>query len=623
MSVPVFRALLVLLLLTPGGAAVAQGAPPVSYRVSFEGAAHHWVEVDVTFAGLDPAPLRARMSRSSPGRYASHDFAKNVFHAAAFDGANRPLTIARPEADEWRVAGHDGTVRLVYRIFGDHADGTYMGVDTTHAHLNMPATFMWAAGLEMRPIRVTFAPPPGSNWQVGTQLFPTANAFTFTAPNLQYFMDSPTELADLRAGTFQVADRTGRPATFRVLVHGDGSQADVDALVGLVQRVVAEHVALFREFPAFEPGHYTFLLDLVPWAHADAMEHRNSTVVSIPGLSLRTEESRRVALPAISHEFFHVWNVERIRPADLEPFDFTRANVSCCLWLAEGFTEYYGALLLVRAGLSDDLSLDAVRTVVNGSGRLVRSPVEMSQYAPFADAAVANDATDRARSFISYYTYGEAIALALDLALRSRTDGARSLDDYMRALWQAYGRPADPRAGYVRRPYTLGDLRDTLAEVAQDRAFADEFFDRHVEGRQAPDYERLLAYAGFAVQPFAPGRGWVGDVALREGRGGLEVGVGRPGATSLVPFGTPLYDAGVDAGDLIVRIDGRPATMALWTSIAGRPPGDRIVLLVRRRDGQEISTPVEVRLDPRVVVAPVGALTPAQRAFRDAWLGAG
>jgi predicted metalloprotease with PDZ domain len=601
-----------------------QDGPPVIYRVTFDGAAHHWIEVEATFGGLGSEPLRARMSRSSPGRYATHEFAKNVFSFSAFDGAARPLSVQRSHPDEWIVSGHDGTVRVVYRLFGDHADGTYMGVDTTHAHLNMPATFLWAVGLEDRAIHVTFVPPGGSGWRVGTQLFPIESSpYAFTAPNLQYFMDSPTELADWTEASFRVDDPTGRASTFRLLVHGGGSVDDVKQLATLVERVVRAHASVFGELPVFEPGHYTFLLDLVEWADGDGMEHRNSTSIVIPGLSLSSPDGRRLALSTISHEFFHVWNVERIRPADLEPFDFTHANVSCCLWLAEGFTEYYGQLLLVRAGLSDEVPVGGVAAVTNGSGRLVRSAVRMSEHAPFADAAVANDRTDRSRSYISYYTYGEALALALDLSLRGRTEGRRSLDDFMRQLWQVHGAPLDPRPGYVSRPYTLADLRAALADVAGDRLFADDFFTRYVEGRELPDFAALLAAAAYAVQPYAPGRGWIGTVAVAGAEGALRVGAGS--GPPLVAFGTPLYDADVDFGDVIREIDGRPATVAAWNAISQRAPGDVVRLTVLRRDGRVVSTDVRVAADPRIIVVPIEATgrspSAAQRAFRAAWLG--
>src|SRR5688500_12577286 len=166
------------------------------------------------------------------------------------------------------------------------------------------------------------------------------------------------------------------------------------------------------------------------------MEHRNSTVVS--GRALTN------GIGTASHEFFHAWNVERIRPADLEPFDFTDADVSSALWMAEGFTQYYGQVTLARAGPTPFEQAakgmgGIADAIVNGSGRGVRSPVEMSRHAPFVDAAASIDVSDFGRSFISYYTYGAGIALGLDLTLRERSGGKVTLDDYMRRLWTKYG----------------------------------------------------------------------------------------------------------------------------------------------------------------------------------------
>ena len=615
----------VLLLAALMAPSARQDGPPIFYHVTFEGAAHHWLRVEATFTGVGAAPFRVRMSRSSPGRYATHEFAKNVFAFDAFDGAGRPLPVERSHPDEWVVGGHDGTVRIEYRLFADHADGTYAAIDTTHAHLNMPAVFMWAPGLETRPIRVTFVPPEGSGWQPATQLFPAAAPFEFTAPNLQYFLDSPVELAAFEQASFEARDAGGRTATIRLFVHGGGSRRGVADLASLVERMVAEHVKVFGELPPFDTGEYAFLLDFVEWADGDGMEHRNSTSISIPGVSIDTLQGRRFALSTISHEFFHAWNVERIRPSDLEPFDFTRPNVSCCLWFAEGFTEYYGSLLLVRAGLSDELPLESAATLANHSGRLVRSAVGMSQYAPFADAAVSDDPTDRSRSYLSYYTDGEALALALDLSLRTRSGGRRTLDDFMRRLWQLHGAAVDPRPGYVSRPYTMADLRAVLAEVSGDRAFADAFFDRHVEGRDLPDFAALLAPAGFALEPLAPGRGWIGEVSVSPAQaGGVRIGAGGLGPP-LVPFGTPLYEAGVDAGDTVRALDGETATVAAWNGLAMKKPGEVVSLTVVRRDGRTDMVNVTIASDPRVVVRPFEAagrsLTTEQRAFRRAWLG--
>lgn len=600
-----------------------QADPSIAYTVSFPEPEHHWLQVEARFTGLGTAPLRARMSRSSPGRYAVHEFAKNVSNVEAFDAGGRRLRVVRPDVDEWRVDDHGGSVRLVYRVFGDQADGTYLAVDTTHAHLNMPAVFMWAVGFDDRSLAIRFEPPPNSRWTVGTQLFPTADPFTFTAPNLQYLMDSPTELAALKESFFAIPDG-GRQVRFRLLAHTAADHSDLDALAVLVERLVREARAVFGEFPDFEPGHYTFLLDYTPWVDDDAMEHRNSTYISDSSASLTTPSGRLRALDAIAHEFFHVWNVERIRPAGLEPFDFTRQNITCCLWLAEGFTQYYGPLILRRAGLSTVLPVGAVPAVMTSTAGLVRSAVEMSEHGPFADAGVANDADDRARTYISYYTHGAALALALDLSIRERSNGQRSLDDFMRRLWERYGRATGSRPGDVPRPYTLSDLRRELGEVVGDAGFADGFFDRHIEGRETADYQRLLGLAGFSVGRRAPDRGWIGNVAVQEAGNGLLVGGERKtGPGSVTALDTPAYRAGLDRGDVIVEIDGVPATVASWNAIGDRRPDDRVSLTIARRDGTRQVLTAALVSDPSVQIRPAeaaGLLTPAQRAFRQAWL---
>lgn len=607
-------------------AAVHAGAQgdAVTYRVTLPEPEHHWLQVDATFPAIGPGPLVVRMSRASPGRYAVHEFAKNVFRFEAFDGGGRPLAAERVGADAWRVDGHDGTVRAVYRVFGDVIDGTYLAVDPTHAHINMPAAFVWADGLDHRPIRLEIEPPPERAWRVATQLFAGADPWTFTAPNLQYFMDSPVEVSDLVTSTFDAVAPDGGRREFRIAAHSDGRQADIDALASSVERLVREHAAVFGAFPEFEPGAYTFLLDFVGWAGGDGMEHRNSTSISYPGLSMRTAAGRSEALAIISHEFFHAWNAERIRPAGLEPFDFSRENVTCCLWLAEGFTEYYGDLLLTRAGFASGAPLDVVTGLVNAPGHGVRSAVEMSEQAPFADAGVANDLNDRSRTYVSYYTQGAALALALDLSIRERSGGRLSLDDYMRRLWRAFGAPRGSAPGYVARPYGLDDLRAELAALTGDEAFARAFFARYVEGRETPNFARLLALAGFIVAPLAPDNGWIGNVGVAAVGDGLAVGRDASGRRSLVPFGTPLYRAGIDEGDVIRRIDGQPATPALWAAIARRAPGSRVEMAVERRDGAVQDVTVVVERDPRIRVVSTDAngrtLTVEQRAFRSAWL---
>jgi len=608
----------------------AQNRSAVQYTVTFPEPEHHWMQVEITFTNLDTRrPLDVRMSRSSPGRYAVAEFAKNVFWAEAYDGKGQKLPYARPDADIWRVSGHDGTVRFRYRVFGDYPNGTYIGIDTTHARLQMPAAFMWGVGHENNPMRITFAIPPALGWKIGTQLYATEDANTFTAPNLQYFMDSPTELSNFLTSAFTVANPDGSVARFRLVVHADGSQSDVDELANMVQRLVREQMAVYGEFPKYEPGNYTFLLDYVPWGAGDGMEHRNSTSISSTNVSITTPQGRQQAVGTISHEFFHNWNMERIRAAGLEPFDFTRENVTCCLWEGEGFTQYYGPLLVTRAGIGGDRSAAVLRAavdVINAPGRAVRSPVQMSEYAPFGDGAISVDSTDATRTFLTYYTYGAGIALALDFSLREMSGGKQSLDDYMKLLWKEHGKDG-AQPGLVARPYTLKDLRDHLAALTGNRKFADDFFDKYVEGREAPDYSHLLALAGYSLEMAADGAGWIGNVPVSQTANGLTVGLmgqsrGGPARLFPVPFNTPLYDAGIDSGDTVKSVDGQPATLALWNDIAKKKPGESVTLQVVRRGGEVVTRVVTVKPDPSArQVTSMRALSPAQQMFRESWLG--
>ncbi|MGH9254400.1 MAG: M61 family metallopeptidase [Vicinamibacterales bacterium] len=609
----------VLVFLTVAVPTLALAQAPVSYRLSFPEPEHRWMQVDVSFDELPAGPLELRMSRSSPGRYALHEFAKNVFDVRVTDPTGRPLATLRPTPHQWNVTAHSGRVRVTYRVYGDRIDGTYLAVDSTHAHINMPAALMWARGLETRPATVRFEPPSGSGWRVGTQLMPGADAFTFTAPNLQYLMDSPTEVSAFGLRTFTVADVPASPV-FRLIVHHTGTDAELDALAADVQKIVREARHVFGEYPAYEGNTYTFIADYVPWADGDGMEHRNSTILTS---AAPIRANRTGLLDTISHEFFHGWNVERIRPRSLEPFNFEDANMSGELWLGEGFTSYYGPLVLLRTGLTqvDDFAAemtDVVNTVTNSPGRRVRSAEEMSRLAPFVDAAVSVDRTNFDNTYISYYTWGAAIGLGLDLTLRDRSAGKVTLDHFMRALWQKHGKPGGKVAGYVDNPYTVADLKAALAAVSGDVAFADDFFARFIQGHEVVDYTRLLDRVGFVLRPVAPGVASAGELRLQDVQG-------RARVVAPVPFGSPAYAAGLEHDDVILAVAGMDVGSAIEfeRAIRQQKPGTEVSLVFERR-GARMTGRMRLVADPRLEVVRAEAvgrvLTAEQRRLRDGWL---
>lgn len=586
-------------------------AQTTRYEVSFPNAAHHEAEIVATFSQLSAAPLRVRMSRSSPGRYATHEFAKNIYRVKATDGGGVPLATVRVDSDAWEVLTHGQTVRVSYTLFGNRTDGTYADIDPVHAHLNMPATFLWAKGLENYPFTVAFQPPANSGWKVATQLKPTEQPYVFTAPHQQYFMDSPTELSTFSLREWTVTNPDRKLLTLRLAIHHDGTEKDVEEYLNMVKKVVREEQAIYSELPNYDFNAYTFLQDVLPGNSGDGMEHRNSTIIS-DNASLKT--AKQELLSTVAHEFFHGWNVERIRPKTLEPFDFERANMSGELWFAEGFTNYYGELTLARAGFYDAQryaqSLSGqLNAVLNSPGTYAFSPVEMSQQAPFVDAATAVDPTNFANVFTSYYPYGCVVALALDLSLRS---GFRNLalDDYMQAVWQAHGK--------TEKPYTMADLQQILANVTHDSTFVNVFFRKYVRGHEVADYRMLLAKAGFLLRKARPGVPYLGQ------------SVGVEGEKVVIAAGTligsPLYQAGLDRGDVIVSLDEVPLRNAddYQMVLAKHQPGNVVSIRYEHR-GTTRNASVTFVEDPLLEVVPYEnasmSLTGEMKTFRANWLG--
>ena len=512
----------------------------IVYDIRFENAVHHEAEISIRFEDLGPEDLRIRMSRSSPGRYAVHEFAKNVYSFSAADGEGKALTIKRPSPHEWVISGHDATVVVNYTLFANHGDGTYSQVDETHAHLNIPATFAYAPDYADRPVELRIHPREDLGWKVATQLkFLGDNRFY--APDNYYFMDSPIEVSNHEVKSFDVKSGD-RKATIRFALHQENGYEGFDPYFGKVEAVVREQMQVFGELPDFDFGSYTFLACYSPNVDGDGMEHRNSTVITSTRSLAGGGQERNIG--TVAHEFFHAWNVERIRPGSLEPFNFEDANLSGELWFAEGFTSYYTYLTLRRAGIMSKESYvrDLGRVlsyVINSPGRDLFSPVEMSYQAPFVDAATSVDEVNRENTYTDYYTYGNVLGLALDLSLR-RMDDEKNLDDFMRLVWERHGKN--------ELPYTLEDLRTLLSEYSSAE-FADTFFSDYVFDSKLPDFKSLLASFGIRFEKANPDKPHLG--ASIDASGGTWLIASNP------TRGSALYQVGLSKGDQIRSIDGR------------------------------------------------------------------
>jgi predicted metalloprotease with PDZ domain len=568
-----------------------------TYEISFDNAVHHEAKINVSFPNVKSHELVVSMSRSSPGRYAIHEFAKNVYAFMATDSKGNKLEVTRKDPYSWNITGHDGTVNVEYLLFGNRADGTYSQIDNTHAHLNMPATFMYAEELQHRPIEITFNTPEGSNWNVATQLKPT-KANTYMAPDLYYFMDSPTELSDFSLREFKMDGKN-----IRFALHHNGTDAEFDEYFDQVKRIVEQEKQVFGELPAYDYGEYTFIACYLPNASGDGMEHRNSTILTdTEGLA---EGGMKNNIGTVSHEFFHSWNVERIRPNDLEPFDFSKANMSGSLWFAEGFTSYYTNLILHRANI---LTAEEYVKSLNGTFNYVWNspahqffnPIEMSYQAPFVDAATSVDPVNRENTFISYYSYGSVLGLALDLDLRSK---GLNLDDFMKQVWNTYGK--------TEVSYTIEDLHESLDKYA-GAGIADKFFGNYIYKSEMPKYAELFKTVGLKLTQDMD-KGYFG-ASLKANENSIQI-------SSNPKNGSPAYMANLSSGDIITSVNGTAiSSMKDWENIIDKSKSGTKLELSFTRDTKEEKTKVTLSKDPTYVISiDENADKKAQKA-RELWL---
>jgi predicted metalloprotease with PDZ domain len=406
-------------------------------------------------------------------------------------------------------------------------------------------------------------------------------------------MDSPTEISNHSVRTFEVDGQN-----IHFVLHHNGTEAELDTYFEKVKKVVLEQNEGFGEWPQFDYGNYYFLACYIPNASRDGMEHRNSTILTTTR-SLSGEGMER-NIGTVSHEFFHAWNVERIRPKSLEPFDFEEANMSGELWFAEGFTSYYTNLMLCRADLisQENYIKGLSRTfnyVWNSPGRQFFTPIEMSYQAPFVDAAKSVDPVNRNNTFISYYSYGSALGLALDLSLRQHD---LNLDDYMKLVWNKYGKN--------EKPYTISDLHNTLKEFA-GADFGDAFFNNYIYKSGMPDMKGLFESVGVALTQNP-------DAVL------FGADLNRNNVISEnTKMGSSAYNAGLEKGDKIIQIGSYVLNDDIDTVLKHFKPEDE-VKVIYERFGVTKETQLKFVASPSYAITLDVKATKTQITARNQWL---
>lgn len=554
----------------------AGGSLEISYRLAFPQPHTHLYEVTLTIGRVGRGEIEVSMPTWTPGSYLQREFARHVQDFAASDGNGQPLSWTKSDKATWRVrsgasAGNLRTVKVFYRVYANELATQTSHLDADHAYFNGTSIFMYVVGAKDQPHRLKFEPPAG--WQVTTPLglAPDADGY-FTAPNYDVLADSPTEIGTHRVLTFSVRNKV-----HRVSIYGRFN-FDEKRLTDDLAKIVEENAKLFGSLP-YE--HYQFLIAVQPGI-GGGTEHINSNISMTSPEAFASEAGYRRFLGLESHEFFHTWNVKRLRPVALGPFDYQRENYTRGLWVAEGITSYYGDLILRRAGLlgaSEYLGgLSGLLAGYEGQPGRLKQSAEVSSFDTWIEQYRPDEHS--VNTAMSYYTKGELLGLVFDLEIRSRTKGARSLDDVMRRLMENHGLP--------KPGFTDAQLKATFEEVAGGDLT--DFWNRYVAGTEELDFDAWLRKVGLSLQKsWQPGTPYANSRQEKPGTLGIRF---RPASAqsdrvviSNVLAGLPGYEGGLNSGDELVSIDGlRIDAGNAARRINDLRAGQRVIVTVFRRE---------------------------------------
>jgi predicted metalloprotease with PDZ domain len=586
------------------------GSGPLQYELRFEKPNTHLVDVSIHADGLNGRSVEFAIPDWAPGSYYIMNYSANVqgFQAASADG--RALAWRKIDGQTWRVElGGAKQVTVQYKMYGNTLANNLLQYNDHHAFFGGPSVWMYQVDGKPRPIELTVAAPAG--WKIATGM-PRNSDTTFSAPNYDTFADCPMEISGFQEKTFQVEG-----TTFHVIVDDAMGNADFSKFTGDLQKAVAVIVPMFASVTGTpQPApfkDYWFLFHIWPKT-GGGLEHLNSTQIDFgsdfddaaANGPFHNQYDQKLFVTA--HEFFHAWNVKRLRPLPLGPFDYTREVHTPSLWISEGLTSYYADLALEHAGIiTPQQYLDSIALFITDfeqlPGRKERSIEDTSWDTWYRFLRAENNL---ANTSYSYYDGGQIVGHLLDFAIRQNTGNQKSLDDWMRLMYSRY---ALPKPGF--------EPQDAV-KVASETAGMDMsgFFQEYISGKQALPYEKYFAYAGIAVEK-SPNRDkpWLGVATKKTDNGELTI-------DNVIPGG-PADTAGLSRDDIIVAVDGRSTSFDDFPiTIAARKPGDTARISVFR-DGKLREFTATLAPNPyfTYTLKPMANPTPEQQQIYKSWMG--
>src|ERR1035438_3955520 len=589
-----FCGMLWVALLALSSISIAQPAPSVGYAIALSSPEQHLVEVQIILpAG---AALRELQLPVWNALYQVRDFAQYVNWVRAKDRSGKPLPVHELDKSCWQIQGAESGAIVEYQIYVDSPGPFGAQVNAHHAFLNLAQILMYPVDARSAPQNVRFSHIP-EGWHIATPLTSSSPLHDeYSAPNYDRLVDAPVEI-----GNFQESDFDEAGGHFRVIIDADPADYDTAKIVAALHKIVAAATSWMDDRP-FDT--YTFIYHFPRGPAGGGMEHAYSTAIDLNADVMK--QSLDAFTSVTSHEFFHLWNVQRIRPQTLEPVDYTKENYTRALWFSEGVTSTAEGTIQLRAGLLDEKQY--LQRLGEQITELERRPAHLTQSAEESslDAWLEGNGYYRhPERSISYYNKGELLGVMLDLQVREASGGTACLREILQ--WM--------NANYARKGRFFNDS-EGVREAADAVSHADltDFFAKYVAGTDEIPWNDFLRPVGLHVAAIINTVPDAGFVASRNFDGPMSVAAVTPGSAA--------EHAGLQVGDTVTELQGKPAGQESRQELARLNPGDTIALKVKSRRGieRELKWKIGSHEEISYAVKDLDQITPEQRSRRNAWL---
>ncbi|WP_442589030.1 M61 family metallopeptidase [Pedobacter sp. AW31-3R] len=571
----------------------------IGYEISFKEPQAHYAEVEMNLSGLTKDYVDVKMPVWAPGSYLVREFSKNVEDFKAVSGS-KTLKLEKTKKNTWRIYnGNEKSVKINYRVYGNEVSVRTPFIDDSHAFLSSTGIFMYPDQLLSSPSTVKIIPFKGwTKVSTGLPAVP-GQEFTYIAKDFDILFDSPIEV-----GNQEVFEFMASGVKHEMAMYGGGNY-DIKRLQKDLPKVIDKITAVYGENPN---KNYTFIVHNFS-SGGGGLEHLNSTVLGASRDQYKDEEGYLGFLSLVAHEYHHLWNVKRLRPVALGPFDYENENYTTDLWIAEGFTAYYENKFMLRAGfwkLENFIGVltNNVSSVMNTPGAKVQSAAEASfdswikQYRP-------NENSNN--TSVSYYSKGEVVGLLMDLEIAHATKGKSSLDDVMKAMYL--------QCKATGKGYTDSEFK-AMVEKISGISFTD-FWAKYVNGTHPVEYAKYFGYAGIKLEDQNAGKP-IPYLGISSKRSALGV------AVASVSRGSAAWVDGLNVNDDVISVDGvaPQGPVERMPEIVNKKVGD-VVKIKISRDGIEKMISVTLKTTPNVSLVPLmdKNVNDEQLAVLKKWLG--